>query len=96
MTQLHLPSEREDGPVGIQAHDAITFSVHWNFEADTDRYWLSHQVIDPTTSERIIHGSGGYRWKEADAVGDCGLAVRWLREARRYLATPEPKRTRVK
>lgn len=91
MEQLHLLPTCVDGPVGVQAHDAVRFDVSWEWESDTNRYWLSHTVIDPTTTERIVHGSSCFKWKDIDAVGDCGLVLRWLREARRYLATPTRK-----
>jgi hypothetical protein len=93
MHQLPLSSTAADGPVGPQPHDAIRFQVSWDFETDSPHYYLAHWVTDPTTAERLVGGSNRFSWKDADAVGDCGLCVRWLREARSYLASEQIRRS---
>jgi hypothetical protein len=95
MSQPESFPARLDGPVGVQAHDAVRFQVSWDFETGSPHYYLAHWVVDPITSERLVGGSNRYQWKEGDAVGDCGLCVRWLREARMYLARQETRHRRV-
>jgi len=85
---------RVDRPVSVGRRDAIRFQVSWDWEADTKSYWLAHWVTDPITNERLTGGSNRFKWNECDAVGDSGLVVRWIREARAYLLRPEERHAR--
>lgn len=88
MTNQTLFNAPGEGPVGLQEHDAVSLIVRWDWESDARHYWLTHTTLDTITHERIVHGSNQFTWKPGDAVGDCGIAARWIHEARRYLARP--------
>ena len=66
-------------------HHAVALSITWRWEADTPQYWLDVKTWDESTQEVLQHSSNRFTWKDVDAVGDCGLAVRWIRAARQWL-----------
>jgi len=67
---------------------SVSLRVVWTWEHDTDRYWFTHECYDVTNRMRLCHASNGFRWKASDAVGDAGLVVRYIREARSHLILP--------
>lgn len=70
--------------------DAVALSVTWRWSGEDTKYWLDVKMWDESTQEVFHHSSNGYRWKDVDAVGDAGLVVRWIRQARTHLSKPKP------
>jgi len=64
---------------------AVALSITWRWEADTAKYWLDVKTWDESTGTVLQHSSNRFTWKDLDAVGDAGLAVRWIRQARQWL-----------
>lgn len=65
----------------------IALIVRWDWYCDTDRYFLTHTTASEPEGLRLSHASNAFTWKAGDAVGDAGLAVRWIREAKTHLIT---------
>lgn len=63
----------------------IALIVRWDWYADHNRYFLTHSTSAEPEGVRLSHASNGFTWKPVDAVGDAGLVVRWIREARTHL-----------
>lgn len=63
----------------------IALIVRWDWWAGSDKYFLTHSVSAEPDGTRLSHASNKFSWKPGDAVGDAGLAVRWIREARTHL-----------
>jgi hypothetical protein len=67
------------------AYPHIALIVRWDWYAGENKYFLTHSVSAEPEGLRLSHASNGFTWKQGDAVGDAGLAVRWIREARTHL-----------
>lgn len=88
-----MQSELEGMPAVCKPADgceAITFVCSWSWERGSNRYVLRHWAIDPTTQARFFHQVNEFTWKDVDAVGDAGLVVRWIRQARALMRPDAP------
>ena len=84
-------------PEGGRVHvPAVSLLVRWDWEYDTNKYWLSHESFNPVSGERFDKQSHAFRWKAVDATGDCALAVRWVHAARALLTPSGAGTNRVR